>query len=134
MTYTTAVCTMKDSWWWTEELSETCSHSKINLRSSAAGLFLLWGSFGMILAAKNRSTGGGRKSWSIALCRPQSHMNCTGIEHGPPRWEASYWPLRLWHCLLLSSRCKFRSYLRRRASSIAPLCDNFKVSCLCHCL
>jgi len=24
ITYTTAVCTMKKSWWWTEELSETC--------------------------------------------------------------------------------------------------------------
>jgi len=23
MTYTTAVCTVKNSWWWTEELSET---------------------------------------------------------------------------------------------------------------
>ena len=24
MTYTTAVCTVKNSWWWVEELSETC--------------------------------------------------------------------------------------------------------------
>ena len=24
MTYTIAVCTLKNSWWWTEELSETC--------------------------------------------------------------------------------------------------------------
>jgi len=24
MTYTIAVCTVKHSWWWTEELSETC--------------------------------------------------------------------------------------------------------------
>jgi hypothetical protein len=24
MTYTTAVCAVKNSWWWTEELSETC--------------------------------------------------------------------------------------------------------------
>jgi hypothetical protein len=24
MTYTVAVCTAKNSWWWTEELSETC--------------------------------------------------------------------------------------------------------------
>jgi len=23
MTFTTAVCTVKNSWWWTEELSET---------------------------------------------------------------------------------------------------------------
>jgi len=27
MTYTTAVCTVKNSWWWTEELSETCKVS-----------------------------------------------------------------------------------------------------------
>jgi hypothetical protein len=27
MTYTIAVCTMKNSWWWTEELSETCGVS-----------------------------------------------------------------------------------------------------------
>jgi hypothetical protein len=25
MTHTLAVCTVKNSWWWTEELSETCS-------------------------------------------------------------------------------------------------------------
>jgi len=24
VTYTIAVCTVKNSWWWTEELSETC--------------------------------------------------------------------------------------------------------------
>jgi len=24
MTYTIAVCTVKNSWWWTEGLSETC--------------------------------------------------------------------------------------------------------------
>jgi len=24
MTYTIAVCTVKNSWWWTEELSEKC--------------------------------------------------------------------------------------------------------------
>jgi hypothetical protein len=27
MTYTIAVCTVKNSWWWTEELSETCGVS-----------------------------------------------------------------------------------------------------------
>ena len=27
MTYTTAVCTVKNSWWWTEEMSETCKVS-----------------------------------------------------------------------------------------------------------
>jgi hypothetical protein len=27
MTYTTAVCTVNNSWWWTEELSEICSFS-----------------------------------------------------------------------------------------------------------
>jgi len=24
MTYTIAVCTVKNSWWWTKELSKTC--------------------------------------------------------------------------------------------------------------
>jgi len=24
MTYTIAVCTVENSWWWTEELSKTC--------------------------------------------------------------------------------------------------------------
>jgi len=33
MTYTIAVCTVKNSWWWTEELSETCFIPKINLRN-----------------------------------------------------------------------------------------------------
>jgi len=27
MTYTTAMCTTKNSWWWTKEMSETCSVS-----------------------------------------------------------------------------------------------------------
>ena len=30
MTYTIAVCTVKNSWWWTEELSETCRISVQN--------------------------------------------------------------------------------------------------------
>ena len=35
MTYTIAVCTVKNSWWWTEELSETrrVSFPRINLRN-----------------------------------------------------------------------------------------------------
>jgi hypothetical protein len=34
MTYTIDVCTVNNSWWWTGELSETCSFiSKINLRN-----------------------------------------------------------------------------------------------------
>jgi len=31
MTYTIAVCTVKNSWWWTEELSETCRVSFQNI-------------------------------------------------------------------------------------------------------
>ena len=30
LTYTNAVCTVKNSWWWTEELSETCRVSPQN--------------------------------------------------------------------------------------------------------
>jgi len=34
MTYTIAVCTVKNSWWWTEKLSKTCSFiPRINLRN-----------------------------------------------------------------------------------------------------
>jgi len=35
MTYTVAVCTVKNSWWWTEELSKTCRvlFQKTNLRN-----------------------------------------------------------------------------------------------------
>ena len=34
MTYNIAVCTVKNCWWWTEELSEICSFiPKINLRN-----------------------------------------------------------------------------------------------------
>jgi hypothetical protein len=40
MTYTIAVCTVKNSWWWTEDLSETCSFiSRINWEISAFGWF-----------------------------------------------------------------------------------------------
>jgi hypothetical protein len=41
MTYTVAECTVNNSWWWTEELSETCrvSFLKINLRNSASSWF-----------------------------------------------------------------------------------------------
>jgi len=35
MTYIIDVCTVKNSWWWTKELSETCRvlFQKINLRN-----------------------------------------------------------------------------------------------------
>jgi len=41
MTYTIAVCTVENSWWWTEELSETCRISFQNkiLRNSASSRF-----------------------------------------------------------------------------------------------
>jgi hypothetical protein len=41
MTYTIAVCTVRNSWWWTEELSKTCSFiSKIKFEKiSAFGWF-----------------------------------------------------------------------------------------------
>jgi hypothetical protein len=41
MTYTIAECTVKTSWWWAEELSETCrvSWQKINLWISASSWF-----------------------------------------------------------------------------------------------
>jgi hypothetical protein len=43
MTYTVAVCTVKNCWWWTEELSETCSFiPKINLTNQFIQLVLLW--------------------------------------------------------------------------------------------
>jgi len=40
MTYTIAVCTVKISWWWTEEVSETCSFiPKISSEISASSWF-----------------------------------------------------------------------------------------------
>jgi len=41
MTYTIAVCTVKNSWWWTQELSETCrvSFQKYIWEISASGWF-----------------------------------------------------------------------------------------------
>ena len=42
MTYTDTVCTVLDSWWWTERPSETCTmlfQNKINLRYCASGWF-----------------------------------------------------------------------------------------------
>ena len=43
MTYTTDVCRVKNSWWWTEELSETCrvSIQKKNWEIGATSWFLL---------------------------------------------------------------------------------------------
>jgi len=38
MTYTIAVCTVKNSWWWTEELSETCGvlfQNKLEISASS---------------------------------------------------------------------------------------------------
>jgi len=44
MTYTSAVCTVKYSWWWTEELSETCRVSFQNKIEKSVHLvgFLIW--------------------------------------------------------------------------------------------
>ena len=43
MTYTIAVCTVKNSWWWTEELSETCriSFRKWIWEISASSWFII---------------------------------------------------------------------------------------------
>jgi len=40
MTYTIAVCTVKNSWWWTEELSETC---RVSFQNKFAKLVRLVG-------------------------------------------------------------------------------------------
>ena len=44
MTYTTAVCTVKYSWWWTEELSKTCRVSFQNKIEKSVHLvgFSIW--------------------------------------------------------------------------------------------
>jgi len=51
MTYTIAVCTVKNSWWWTEELSETCtvSFQEWIWEISASGWFIVRNKPGMYL-------------------------------------------------------------------------------------
>jgi len=47
MTYTIAVCTAKNSWWWTEELSETCRefHSKNKFQKISASSWFYYKKF-----------------------------------------------------------------------------------------
>ena len=49
MTYTIAVCTVKNSWWWTEELSETC---RVSFQNKFENLLLL---VGFIIRKENPS-------------------------------------------------------------------------------
>jgi hypothetical protein len=45
MTYTIAVCTVKNSWWWTEKLSETCRVSFQNKWEIAASIWFYYKKF-----------------------------------------------------------------------------------------
>ena len=44
ITYTIVVCTVKNSWWWTEELSETCNFYSKNKFEKLVHLvgFIIW--------------------------------------------------------------------------------------------
>jgi hypothetical protein len=56
------------------------------------------GEFGGIMIGRgNRSTR--RKSTPVLLYMPQNLHDLTGLEPGPPLWEASDLPLELWHGL-----------------------------------
>jgi hypothetical protein len=50
---------------------------------------------GMVIGRGNRSTR--RKPAPVPLCPPQTPHALLGREPGPPRWEASDWPLELRH-------------------------------------
>jgi hypothetical protein len=47
------------------------------------------------------------KTCPSATVHHKSHMAKSGIEPGPPRWEASDWPLELWRGL--TQKCKHRT-------------------------
>jgi hypothetical protein len=50
---------------------------------------------GIIIDRGNLSTR--RKTAPVPLYPPQTPYALPGREPGPPRWEASDWPLELWH-------------------------------------
>ena len=60
MTYTIAVCTVKNSWWWTEELSEIC---RVSLQNKSEKLVHL---FGFIIRNSVIWRSCDRASWQIS--------------------------------------------------------------------
>jgi len=73
MTHTIAVCTVKNSWWWTEELSETCRvlFQKWIWEITASSWFYYK-----------------KVQWSSS--HPRSH---------PVHWPAMSLVMQHWHCL-----------------------------------
>ena len=87
-TYSTAVCTVKNSWWWTEELSETCrfSFQKQSGEIGASGWFYYkkgisfnWKSeirfLSSVVECCIRVTSQWRQYYGDKLLRQQIHQN-----------------------------------------------------------
>ena len=75
MTYTIAVCTVKNSWWWTEELSETC---RVSFQNKFANLVHL---VGFIIRTCHEARSRERKKernirlWSVVFPQSLSTQN-----------------------------------------------------------
>jgi len=73
MTYTIAVCTVKNSWWWTEELFETCRvlfQNKFDKLVHLVGFIIrIW-----------------HKHCSIAMILRNAHWHCVGTRQSSARY------------------------------------------------
>jgi len=123
-TYTIAVCTVKNSWWWTEELSETCRvlFQKFIWEISASSWFCYKNPF-----------------WEANRSSSASHdiPHVYGSAHNlSPSWARSIHSMPLSHILkihfniILSSKCRlskrclsFRSFTKTLyATLVSPTC------------
>jgi hypothetical protein len=80
MTYTIAVCTVKNSWWWTEELSETC---RVSFQSKFEKLEHL---VGFIIRNLSRCTVTWTSNLSHTLHKVTEEGGGGGIRGGRWRW------------------------------------------------
>ena len=112
MTYTIAVCTVKNSWWWTEELPETC---KILFQNKFEKLVYLVG-FVIRISYKHRD-------W-LPLLHHHHHHHW----HNSPFWAKAFFrsfcQLSLWQ----SDHCFFgfhnNIFFRSRLSALRPTPSN----------
>ena len=109
MTYTIAVCTMKNSWWWTEELSETCRVSfQKQIWEISASSWFYYGKFitmhrhmnvkfvtSLIIKKKELVSRGNKKQW-LEEEKRGAHGQEMGQKATQSRSRLHVWKKQVW--------------------------------------
>jgi len=128
MTYTIAVCTVENSWWWTKELSETCGVSIHNKHFEK--LEKLVRLVGSIIRNLSRCTATWTSNLVVLLCTARSHWP-RGLRHGSAaarllrlwvRIQPGAWMSVCWERCVLSGRSLCEELISRAEGSYRLWC------------